>query len=280
MKEKKDNQTRTFWERLKVRYHLSIVNKNLLLEVYSRNISRGRLMLWIAGIALSVSLMTYAIIAFTPIKSLIIPGYESANDHQHLIELQKQLFNLQKTVNGEITYSLKLDSTLNDFGIPVDSINQLSLKKRAIQQEKSTILPDNFINLSISNESKSLAYFHFFQPIDGIISKEFKTDEEHYGVDVVAEQDAGVKSTLHGKVVFASWTAETGNVVVVQHHNELISIYKHNSVLLKKIGDIVKAGEVIAIVGNSGNFTTGPHLHFEIWFKGEPLNPKEVINFE
>ena len=72
----------------------------------------------------------------------------------------------------------------------------------------------------------------------------------------------------------------TGNVVVVQHHNELISIYKHNSVLLKKIGDIVKAGEVIAIVGNSGNFTTGPHLHFEIWFKGEPLNPKEVINFE
>ena len=89
-----------------------------------------------------------------------------------------------------------------------------------------------------------------------------------------------MKSTLHGKVVFASWTAETGNVVVVQHHNELISIYKHNSVLLKKIGDIVKAGEVIAIVGNSGNFTTGPHLHFEIWFKGEPLNPKEVINFE
>ena len=89
-----------------------------------------------------------------------------------------------------------------------------------------------------------------------------------------------MKSTLHGKVVFASWTAETGNVVVVQHHNELISIYKHNSVLLKKIGDIVKPGEVIAIVGNSGNFTTGPHLHFEIWFKGEPLNPKEVINFE
>ena len=104
-------------------------------------------------------------------------------------------------------------------------------------------------------------------------------DEEHYGVDVVAEQDAGVKSTLRGKVIFASWTAETGNVVVVQHHNELISIYKHNSVLLKKIGDIVKAGEVIAIVGNSGNFTTGPHLHFELWHKGTPVNPEDYISF-
>ncbi len=278
MEEKKEKNSP--WERLKVRYHLSIVNKDLLLEVYSRDISRGRLILWVSLIALSVSAITYMIIAFTPIKSYIIPGYESASDHAQLLEVQKRLFNLQKKVDGQISYSLKVDSALNDFGIPVDSINNMSIEKLVVENEKNEILPDNFINFSLSEESKSLAYFHFFKPITGIVSKDFKIDEGHYGVDVVSEKDAGVKSVLNGKVVFSAWTAETGNVIAIQHKNELISIYKHNSVVLKKEGDIVKAGEIIAIVGNSGKFTTGPHLHFEIWFKGSPLNPSEVINFE
>ena len=278
MEEKKEKNSP--WERLKVRYHLSIVNKDLLLEVYSRDISRGRLILWVSLIALSVSAITYMIIAFTPIKSYIIPGYESASDHAQLLEVQKRLFNLQKKVDGQISYSLKVDSALNDFGIPVDSINNMSIEKLVMENEKNEILPDNFINFSLSEESKSLAYFHFFKPITGIVSKDFKIDEGHYGVDVVSEKDAGVKSVLNGKVVFSAWTAETGNVIAIQHKNELISIYKHNSVVLKKEGDIVKAGEIIAIVGNSGKFTTGPHLHFEIWFKGSPLNPSEVINFE
>lgn len=278
MEEKKEKNSP--WERLKVRYHLSIVNKDLLLEVYSRDISRGRLMLWVSLIALSVSAITYMIIAFTPIKSYIIPGYESASDHAQLLEVQKRLFNLQKKVDGQISYSLKVDSALNDFGIPVDSINNMSIEKLVMENEKNEMLPDNFINFSLSEESKSLAYFHFFKPITGIVSKDFKIDEGHYGVDVVSEKDAGVKSVLDGKVVFSAWTAETGNVIAIQHKNELISIYKHNAVVLKKEGDIVKAGEVIAIVGNSGKFTTGPHLHFEIWFKGSPLNPSEVIHFE
>jgi|TARA_B100000683_G_scaffold277182_1_gene334316 murein DD-endopeptidase MepM/ murein hydrolase activator NlpD len=278
VEEKKEKNN--FWERLKVRYHLSIVNKDLLLEVYSRDISRGRLMVWIAFAAFAVSGLTYTLIAFTPIKSFIIPGYESASDHAQLLEVQKRLFNLQEKVDGQISYSLKVDSALKDFGIPVDSINNMSLEKIALKNEKDEMLPDNFINFSIFEESKSLAYFHFFKPISGMISKEFKLDEGHYGVDVVSEEDAGVKSILNGKVVLAAWTAETGHVIAIQHSNELISIYKHNSVILKKEGDIVKAGEVIAIVGNSGEFTTGPHLHFEIWFKGSPLNPSEVINFE
>lgn len=278
MEEKKEKTSP--WRRLKVRYHLSIVNKDLLLEVYSRDISRGRLMLWVSLIALGVCSITYSIIAFTPIKSHIIPGYESASDHAQLLEVQKRLFDLQKKVDGQITYSLKIDSALKDFGIPVDSINNMSIEKFVMETEKKKMLPDNFINFSLSEESKTLAYFHFFKPITGIISKDFKMDEGHYGIDVVSEKDAGVKSVLDGKVVFAAWTAETGHVIAIQHNNELISIYKHNAVVLKKEGDIVKAGEVISIVGNSGEFTTGPHLHFEIWFKGSPLNPSEVINFE
>ena len=163
MEEKKEKNSP--WERLKVRYHLSIVNKDLLLEVYSRDISRGRLILWVSLIALSVSAITYMIIAFTPIKSYIIPGYESGSDHAQLLEVQKRLFNLQKKVDGQISYSLKVDSALNDFGIPVDSINNMSIEKLVMENEKNEILPDNFINFSLSEESKSLAYFHFFKPI-------------------------------------------------------------------------------------------------------------------
>ena len=278
--EKHQETKRSFWQRLKVRYHLSIVNKNLLLEVYSRNISLGRLILWVIASTFSVSLFTYLIIAFTPIKSYIIPGYESASDHAYLIENTKKLFELQKKVQGRIEYSLKLDSTFNDFKIPIDSINNMNFEKVNFAPSRKDLLPDRFINFSLSEESKSLAYFHFFKPITGLISKELKINEGHHGIDIVAEKNAGVKSTLDGKVIFSAWTAETGHVIAIQHSNDLISVYKHNSVLLKKEGEIVKAGEVIAIVGNSGNFTTGPHLHFEIWFKGSPLNPTEVINFE
>ncbi len=271
---------RSLFQRLKVRYHLSIINKSLLLEVYSRNISFGRILLWIIASTFSVSLLTYLTIAFTPIKSYIIPGYESVSDHAHLIENNKRLFKLQKKVQSKIEYSLKLDSTFKDFGIPVDSINKMQLEKVDFASINSEILPDKFIKFSISEESKSLAYLHFFKPITGLISKNIKVQEGHHGIDIVAEKNAGVKSTLNGKVIFSEWTVETGNVIAIQHSNDLISIYKHNSVLLKKEGAVVKAGEVIGIVGNSGKFTNGPHLHFEIWFKGEPLNPSEVINFK
>lgn len=274
------NEKRSLWQRLKVRYHLSIVNKSLLLEVYSRNISLGRILLWIIASTFSVSLLTYLTIAFTPIKSYIIPGYESASDHAHLIENTKRLFKLQKKVQSKIEYSQKLDSTFKDFGIPVDSINKMQLEKVDFGVTNSEILPDKFIKFSISEESQSLAYLHFFKPITGLISKNIEINEGHHGIDIVAEKNAGVKSTLNGKVIFSEWTVETGNVIAIQHTNDLISIYKHNSVLLKKEGAVVKAGEVIAIVGNSGKFTNGPHLHFEIWFKGEPLNPSKVINFK
>ena len=276
---KNKNVKRSLWKRLMVRYHLSVVNKNLLLEVYSRNISLWRILLLMALSTFSIIFFTYLIIAFTPIKSHIIPGFQSASDHAHLIENNKRLFELQKKVQSKIEYSLKLDSTFKDFGIHLDSIDEMNIEKVYSDGNKK-ILPDNFINFSITEESKSLAYFHFFKPITGLISKNLKIEEGHNGIDIVAEKNEGVKSTLKGKVIFSDWTLETGHVIAIQHSNDLISIYKHNSVLLKKEGALVKAGEVIAIVGNSGKFTSGPHLHFEIWFKGTPLNPREVINFE
>lgn len=280
MADKDPNNEKSLWNRLKERYHLSIVNKSLLVEVYSLNISLGRLIIVIGSIGILLMGLTYSLIAFTGLKSKIIPGFESEAAREEQYEMLASLIKLQQEVNGKVEYSRRIDTNLNKFGIPVDSINNMSLEKVALQNEKKPILPDKFIDLSRSTEASSLAYYHFFNPITGIVSKPFKLDEGHYGIDIVAEKNEAVKSTLNGKVVFSAWTVETGHVIAIQHTNDLITLYKHNSVVLKKEGDIVKAGEVIAIVGNSGEYTTGPHLHFEIWFKGSPLNPVEVMNFD
>ncbi len=275
----KEQGYQSSWQRLKERYHLSVVNKSLLVEVYSRDISKGRLMAAVSLIGIMIVCLTYCLIVFTPLKSIIIPGHETEETRMELFALQAEVIKLQQQVNGKISYSMKLDSNLTKFGIPVDSINNMNLKKVASQNDNKLVLPDQFLDLAESKSTSVLAYYHFFNPISGLISKAFKLDEGHYGVDVVAEKNEAVKATLNGKVVFSAWTAETGHVIAVQHANDLLSIYKHNSVVLKKEGDIVKAGEVIAIVGNSGDFTTGPHLHFEIWLNGQPLNPAEIMKF-
>ena len=111
------------------------------------------------------------------------------------------------------------------------------------------------------------------------MSDQFKSKERHYGVDIVGPENEPIKATLDGTVILATWSSETGYTITVQHTNNLISVYKHNSVLLKKVGDYVKAGEAIAIIGNSGEQTTGPHLHFELWYNGSPVNPIDYMTF-
>ena len=98
-------------------------------------------------------------------------------------------------------------------------------------------------------------------------------------MDVVANKDEAIKAIQDGTVVFTGWTVETGYVIALQHPGNIVSVYKHNSVLLKKEGNIVRAGESIAIIGESGELSTGPHLHFEIWINGNPMDPKDYVVF-
>ncbi len=119
----------------------------------------------------------------------------------------------------------------------------------------------------------------FFAPISGIISAPYSTRTNHYGVDVVSKKNEPIKSVADGTVIMASWTQDAGYVVAVQHRSNVISIYKHNSSLLKKEGEFVNAGDVIAIIGDTGELTSGPHLHFELWYNGNPVNPEEFISF-
>ena len=119
----------------------------------------------------------------------------------------------------------------------------------------------------------------FYAPLKGLISDSFNIQNEHFGVDVLAAENQAIKASLGGTVVFSDWTSETGYSIAIQHDNNLISFYKHNSVLLKKTGELVKAGDVIAIIGNSGEFSSGPHLHFEMWHKGKAIDPEHHILF-
>jgi len=134
-------------------------------------------------------------------------------------------------------------------------------------------------NEADSKKRYSLGNLLFFTPLKGVITSEFNPAERHFGVDVVSKQNEAIKSVLDGTVIFSDWTVETGYVIAIQHTQNLVSVYKHNSALLKKQGELVKAGEAIAIVGESGELKTGPHLHFELWSEGNPLDPKEYITF-
>ncbi len=150
-----------------------------------------------------------------------------------------------------------------------------SILKAQIEQTEREALP----NIKNVNTSANLANLHFVVPLKGMVSAEFDIKSGHLGIDIVPGTDETILATLPGTVVIATWSIETGYVVEIQHDNNLISFYKHNSVLLKKVGDRVVAGESIAIVGNSGEETTGPHLHFELWFNGSPVNPRDYITF-
>jgi murein DD-endopeptidase MepM/ murein hydrolase activator NlpD len=137
----------------------------------------------------------------------------------------------------------------------------------------------NLITTGIKGSSSSISNYFFFTPVQGIISNGYNPTGRHYGIDIVSKKNEAIKSILDGTVIFSAWTLQTGYVIAIQHQSDIISIYKHNSVLLKREGDFVKAGDPIAIIGETGELSTGPHLHFELWYNGKPVNPREYITF-
>ncbi|NJO01047.1 MAG: M23 family metallopeptidase [Bacteroidia bacterium] len=193
--------------------------------------------------------------------------------------------NISKLLVGDVTYMKddqpleeptdkknKIKKTRKD-SINIDYLEQADIRLREELEGSRAVLT------SFSGAGKNIEDLFLFSPLSGIVSEQYNAGNAHYGVDIVSEKDEPIKSVSDGTVVMASWTDDTGYVIAVQHQADLISVYKHCSSLLKKSGDFVKAGEIIAIIGNTGKFTTGPHLHFELWHMGNPLNPEELISF-
>jgi len=206
-------------------------------------------------------------------------------------EIQNEyLVNIKKLLGGDVQY-MKTDNpyqrkdrsdTIKTIEKPksaedvnIDYLSKADLRLREEMEKKSGRLGSNKSKVSNS----SLEDIHLFKPIKGIVSEKFDAKKNHLGIDIVAPKDEPIKATAEGTVVMASWTEDTGYVITLQHEGGLISVYKHCSKLFKKNGEFVKSGEVIALIGNTGKFTTGPHLHFELWHQGRVLNPETLIAF-
>lgn len=280
--------------KLRNKYRLVISNEETFEEKISFRLSRLNVFIIIGATAIILIVATIFIIAFTPLREYI-PGYTDVTLNKRVIELkritdsletdfrQKSIYiqNLKNIIDGK---EIAEDTTLqNDQIGNVENIQYTHSREDSIlrQEYENETSYDLYYydNEEIEPTASPLSSFNFFIPLKGIITNEFDLVRQHYGIDIVSKQNEAVKATLDGTIVFSGWTLETGYVISIQHKGKFISTYKHNSVLLKQLGNLVKAGEPIAIVGESGELTTGPHLHFELWYNGTPVNPVEYIAF-
>ncbi|MEE4177328.1 MAG: M23 family metallopeptidase [Bacteroides sp.] len=286
----KPEKKRSFFKKLHDKYRLVLMNDDTFEEKLSFRLTRFNVFIFFGALAIFLVVATTYLIAFTPLREYI-PGYGDFNTRQVLRELtlradsletslrQKDFYieNIRNIIEGREIVEEMPDTLDNPtfYGFedlphsPEDSILRAEMESMGQFGTSLTameILPEHNIN-----------QFYFFPPIKGVVTNYFDPASEHFGIDLVADPNEAIKATLDGTVIFAGWTIQTGYTVGIQHSNNLISVYKHNSVLLKQIGNTVKAGDVIAIIGNTGILSTGPHLHFELWSNGNPVDPLDYI---
>ncbi len=200
---------------------------------------------------------------------------------QEVSEKDRFILNFQRVLSGDTTdayndYESVSEDPQTSVNLSVD-VNKLSPVDSQFRQdfEQTELSLINFTSASYNE----LQEIYFFSPISGYVSAPYKVKEGHFGIDIVAKKNEPVKSIADGTVIMASWTQDSGYVIAIQHRGNLISVYKHNAELLKKVGNFVNAGEIISIIGNTGELTDGPHLHFELWFNGNAMNPEEFVTF-
>ncbi|MFN0050021.1 MAG: M23 family metallopeptidase [Cytophagales bacterium] len=220
---------------------------------------------------------------------------------------RKEIYKLRLYIDSLEVQSVRNDSFVKSFKTMLSGTNELIENERLrnrtetknnVVKREDMMLPaelrlrndfentkkiQNLLNSSDKEfgiaKKQTLSGIYFFPPISGLVSNHFDAQSKHFGIDILSKENEPIKSVSDGSVIYSGWSYDTGYMLVVQHDEDLISVYKHNASLLKKVGENVKSGEVVAIIGNSGELTTGPHLHFELWFKGRPLNPLDYIVF-
>jgi len=272
------------------KYRLVILNESTFEEKISFKLSR--LNVFVTGSLCIIGLigLTTLLIAFTPLREYI-PGYSSTKLKKQATDLTYETDSLVRILNNTNRYLDNIRMVLSG-DIENNEVNRDSLREQ-FELDPSTIdltpiKQDSLLRAEVALEDKYNLFERntttnevvLFPPISGTVSQKYDSQKKHYAVDVVASRETPVKAAANGMVIFAEWTADTGHVIILEHQDGFISVYKHNGSLNKAQGDIVRAGEVIASVGNTGEFTTGPHLHFELWNKGTPVNPLDFIDFK
>lgn len=287
---KEPQKKRRIRRKLLYKYRLLILNENTFEEKLSFKLSR--LNVFVTGmlfIIILISLTTF-IIAFTPLREYI-PGYPSTQLKRQAAALTYKtdslvtvlnytntyLNNIRLVLRGEIENNeVSRDSLFEKYKLDPASVDLTPIREDLLLREK-VALEDKY---NLFERRTKAVEFLLFSPLRGTVSQSFDSKTKHYAVDVAAPKDTPVKSIADGTVLFSEWTSETGYVIIIEHQDGFTSVYKHNGSLSKSQGDLVQAGEVVAFIGNTGEFTTGPHLHFELWKKGKPVNPLNYIDFD
>ncbi len=285
---KKTKRGKNIKRKLLHKYRLVVLNEATFEERFSFKLNRLNVFVFSTFFAVFLIAITTLLIAFTPLREYI-PGYSSTSLKKRALDLSYKTDSLEQalSVNGQYIASLKKvltgdvktvdfnkDSILEAARLDVNGVEMAPSREDSLLRD--LVSQEDKYNPLIDNEEPN---FVLFPPVKGSISQDYDPEIKHYAVDVVAVNDSPVKAAADGTVIFSDWTADTGYVIVIAHANNLVTIYKHNASLNKEQGELVKAGEVIATVGDSGELTTGPHLHFELWSDGYPINPTNLIDF-
>jgi lipoprotein NlpD len=288
-KQHRKKKSQSFWRRIRFKYKLSFFNEGTLEEVWSFRLSQLTAFTVMFAFALILVALTAFLIISTPIRNYL-PGYLDVEVRKEIMLNALRSDSLQRVIDvharyldnvtGILTGSMPLDSIRDIDSMGIINANYEIARGQTEEDFSKTFEEEEKYNLTSLNPLQAPSDVTFFyKPVNGVISSHYDTDIRHYGVDLVAAPKESVLAIMDGTVIFTGYDSLYGNVIQVQHKNGFISIYKHNELLLRKMGDQVIAGEAIALLGNTGSLSTGPHLHFELWYKGNPVNPEEYISF-
>lgn len=285
---KKKRRKIAFWSNIKFKYKLTVTNENTLEDILTLHVSKLNGLSVLLSVLTVLFLTVAAIIVLTPLRNYL-PGYMDSKMREQAVDNALRVDSLQQLVSRQNMYIMNIQDIFRGK-IKTDTIysmDSLTAARKDTLMERTQRETDfrkqyeetekyNLTSVTARPQTDGLV---FYRPTRGMISSSFNPERKHFGTDIAASVGESILSTLDGTVILSTYTAETGYLIEVQHNREFISIYKHCSSLLKKEGETVKAGEAIALVGNTGHQSTGPHLHFELWYRGKAVNPELYIVF-
>lgn len=285
---------------LNERYRLVILHENSFEE---RTSFSGKLWYWISvslTVCAAIVILAIFLIRMTPLREYVIGSYLSADQRGILVDAYVRLDSMERLVHAQDIYLRNLNNVISGnvgeahetslmvaspFSSPAEESRApvqdmgVSEDEMVLRQLVESGAPYDLGDSRAGSSRAGIASYSFYSPVSGVVTSSFSAKEQHYAIDVAVKQNEPVRATLSGHVIFATYTPETGYVTIIQHTNNLLSVYKHCASIIKRMGDFVRGGEVIAFAGNTGELSTGPHLHFELWYNGQAVDPADYIVF-
>ena len=281
------NNKKTFWQWFTHHYLMIFRDEENFAKLKTIRFNFAKVVVILTGFALLIfipsfflakAIVDYQISTSENPQARLFKLMEKSDSLENLVVHQNAYYeNIRHVLRGEIPKNnISEDSTEEDSsleGLDLEQIDSIDLAFRKQFEKEDTKTK------GLRTSKSDLQQVLFFSPISGIVTNKYNSASSHFGVDVVAPKNEVIKAAADGTVILSSWTQDSGHTLAIQHKHQLVSFYKHNSVLLKKVGETVKAGDPVAVIGNSGELTDGPHLHFELWYEGNPVNPQDFISF-